>query len=190
MKLRAILLMLFCLSCRTSSKTVYLLADTPDALKDAVARAEAGMGALGAQLLPRLVKALGEGNEVSALKVCQLEAQSLTAEVAAKQDMQLGRTSFRVRNTKNAPREWALPWVLRGENQLASKEPVRVVDLGDRVGVLKPIPTQSVCLKCHGGSETFSSELKAALKQAYPEDRAVGFKEGEIRGYFWAEVAR
>lgn len=193
-RLLVLVLVLACFSCRAPLKAENPLSKAPEVLpegfQDEVARAEAAMAALGAQLLPRLAKALGEGDEVSALKVCQVEAQELTEDVASKQQLQLGRTSFRIRNSKNAPRPWALPWVMQGATHEASKEPLRVIDLGNRVGVLKPIATQALCLKCHGNREDFSSELKAALKQAYPEDLAVGFKEGEVRGYFWAEVPR
>jgi len=30
----------------------------------------------------------------------------------------------------------------------------------------------------------------AALRDRYPKDRAIGFKEGEIRGWFWVEMPK
>lgn len=32
--------------------------------------------------------------------------------------------------------------------------------------------------------------VRAALMDRYPVDRAIGFTEGEIRGWFWVEVPK
>lgn len=42
----------------------------------------------------------------------------------------------------------------------------------------------------HGAPETFAPEVTALLRDAYPDDRAVGFTEGELRGFAWAEVPK
>jgi hypothetical protein len=63
-----------------------------------------------------------------------------------------------------------------------------IVDLGDRVGVLRPIGTAGVCLQCHGPVSRLSPDVLAYLAQAYPDDRAVGFEEGDLRGFAWAEA--
>jgi mono/diheme cytochrome c family protein len=61
------------------------------------------------------------------------------------------------------------------------------VDLGDRVGVLRPLPTAATCTKCHGSAERLSPEVRAILAAAYPQDKATGFEEGDLRGFIWAE---
>ena len=33
-------------------------------------------------------------------------------------------------------------------------------------------------------------EVQHALKESYPVDRAVGFAEGEVRGWFWVELPK
>jgi mono/diheme cytochrome c family protein len=35
-----------------------------------------------------------------------------------------------------------------------------------------------------------SPEVEAFLRTAYPDDRAVGFDEGDVRGFIWAEAPR
>jgi len=47
---------------------------------------------------------------------------------------------------------------------------------------MKAIPTQDVCLKCHG-TDIDPAVIKA-LDETYPNDKAQGFKEGNIRGAF------
>ena len=47
---------------------------------------------------------------------------------------------------------------------------------------MKAIPTGEVCLACHG--ERLNPELGQRLDELYPQDKARGFKEGDIRGAF------
>jgi len=65
-----------------------------------------------------------------------------------------------------------------------------LADLGDRVGVVRPITVVGLCTRCHGDPASFSPELRAAISKAYPDDRATGFAEGDLRGFFWAEVPK
>ena len=47
---------------------------------------------------------------------------------------------------------------------------------------IKPILTGKVCLTCHGSE--IEEGLAFRIKELYPNDRAIGFKLGEIRGAF------
>jgi hypothetical protein len=61
------------------------------------------------------------------------------------------------------------------------------VDLGGgRVGYVEPIEVQPLCLACHG--EALAEPVRARLEALYPHDRAVGFRAGDFRGLFWAEL--
>jgi molybdenum cofactor biosynthesis enzyme MoaA len=104
--------------------------------------------------------------------VCRDEAQQVTREVGMRRGVAIGRTSHRVRNPANA-------------------QPV-TVDLGGRIGMLRPIGTQPFCETCHGARETVDAAIGDVLKTAYPDDEAVGFAAGDLRGWFWveADVAR
>ena len=147
-----------------------------------VARAEQAFGALRARLLTRVSEAVGQSGPAGAIAVCNVEAAGLTAEIATAQHLELGRTSFKLRNPANAPRPWAAKHVTAAQPHAA------YFDLGDRVGVLQPMPLGAVCLGCHGA--TLAPEVTAALSEKYPGDRATGFAEGDLRGYFWAEVPK
>jgi len=46
----------------------------------------------------------------------------------------------------------------------------------------KPILMQPQCTACHGSLEQISPELTTKLDALYPNDLAVGFKPGELRG--------
>ena len=47
---------------------------------------------------------------------------------------------------------------------------------------MKPIPTQPLCLTCHGSDEQLPEGVKAKLASDYPLDRARGYRVGELRG--------
>lgn len=149
-----------------------------------VSLAEQAFGALKAKLMTRLTTAMAEGGPGSAITVCGAEAQALSAALGQEHGIELGRTSFRLRNAANAPRPWAATHVSTAEARGAS------FDLGKKVGVLAPIPLAGMCVACHGPRETLSPDVAAALAVRYPDDRAVGFAEGDLRGYFWAEVPK
>jgi len=63
-------------------------------------------------------------------------------------------------------------------------------DLGDRVGLLQPIPIRSRCLRCHDAREALAEGTRAWLSRAYPRDRALGYAPGDLRGFWWAEVPK
>jgi hypothetical protein len=41
---------------------------------------------------------------------------------------------------------------------------------------------------CHGSPESIPAVVKEALSEQYPEDQAIGFEAGSLRGWFWIEV--
>jgi hypothetical protein len=71
----------------------------------------------------------------------------------------------------------------------AEVKPV-VVDLGRKVGVLLPITVGSACLGCHGPAASIQPTVKDAIAARYPTDRAVGYAEGDFRGFLWVEAAK
>jgi hypothetical protein len=54
-----------------------------------------------------------------------------------------------------------------------------------RVGHVEAIFMQSLCLTCHG--ESLAMDVADEIKRRYPQDEAIGFKPGELRGIFWLE---
>jgi mono/diheme cytochrome c family protein len=163
----------------------------------APARASAGVEvadeairALQQRLSGRLQEELQKGGPVGALSVCRDEAQALTAEIARGRGLRLGRTSHRLRNPGNTAPSWAQGFVEAGAGKKAASVEGAVVDLGDRVGVLRPVATAAPCTQCHGRTEKVSPEVAAFLATAYPEDRATGFEEGDLRGFIWVEAPK
>lgn len=164
------------------------LETAPASVKAAVDRGNLAVQELQKTLLGRLTGALGAGGPAAAVRVCRDDAQQLTAAIAEKHGLAIGRTSHRLRNPDNAPRPWAAGIVASHAGRpVADSRPVNL-DLGGRVGLLRPIGTLDFCINCHGPRETVAAAIGDVLKSAYPADQAVGFAPGDLRGWVWAEV--
>jgi hypothetical protein len=147
------------------------------------ARAEQGRDALFGALGGELQAALAEGTPVEAISVCKAAAPRIAAEVGAAQGLAIGRTSQRLRNPANTPPEWAAGYVAS-----AAEEPACFAGPEGQLGVLLPIRTLPVCATCHGSADSLEPAVAAAIAEQYPDDRAVGYGEGQLRGWFWVEV--
>jgi len=154
------------------------------------ARAEQAMNRLQQALVAKLMAAMKAGGPAAAVTVCRDEAVAIAEGVARENDLAIGRTSHRVRNPANAPRPWARSIVEASAGAKAAAERLRVVDLGDRVGVLRPIGTIDMCTQCHGDAKAVRQNIGGVLAEAYPRDRATGFSAGDLRGWMWAEVPK
>ena len=53
---------------------------------------------------------------------------------------------------------------------------------------LKPIVLKPVCVMCHGASDGLSPGVQAKLREHYPQDQAVDFKPGDLRGAMTVRV--
>ena len=144
--------------------------------------AQAALAPLKKGLMGALKGAMAEGPE-TAVDACKLAAPSITAGAGAP-DRRVGRTSKRLRNPANAPADWLVPLLDAYQQGGPSAHNGRVVDLGSQgIGYVEPIYMKKLCVTCHGPS--VEPALLEHIRERYPEDRAVGFEEGDLRGLFW-----
>ncbi len=163
--------------------------------KALIEEAKGAVKALGGDLKNELMTAMKAGGPVAAMDVCVTKAPELTATVAAEKKLDIGRISLKNRNPKNAPNEWQTTVLndfearkLKGEkpDSLVYAKTITVDDKQE-FRFMKAIPTGAVCLTCHGA--TLSPEISAKLKKHYPDDKATGFKPGDLRGAFYVTKA-
>ncbi len=183
---RALVLFLLTIASCGGKQASYPRDAAPSALQPAAEAADLAMDVLQKRLAARLGEAVAAGGPATAVGVCHAEALAITRAVADEHAIELGRTSHRLRNADNAPRAWLRPFVQQAEGQPPTGE--HVVDLGDRVGVVRPLFILGPCLQCHGPE--VKPEVAAAISRDYPNDRATGFAEGELRGFMWAEAPK
>jgi len=154
-----------------------------DAQRAQRARALEARDAMFTELSEALLTAIEEQGAAEAINVCRCEAPQIAKRVAKEQGVAIGRTSFRLRNPDNAPPAWAARFV-----EQRAEDNVFVAHPDGRLGALLPIRLQNACLTCHGDPASIATDVRLNLDRFYPEDRATGFAQGDLRGWFWIEV--
>jgi hypothetical protein len=147
------------------------------------------IAALHDSVLRELADEISSVGPAKAVDSCHIDSVLMTQRIA-REGARAGRTSDRLRNPTNAPPAWAAAIVSANAGRRAQDVEGFAVDLGDRLGVLRPSAQRPVCANCHGPKEKLSAGVRAALAERYPRDKAVGFQQGEIRGWFWVELAK
>ncbi|NND96688.1 MAG: DUF3365 domain-containing protein [Pirellulaceae bacterium] len=139
--------------------------------------------ALFTRLSGRLMEVMQSDGPAAAINVCSNEAVTIAQSVGKEHGVEIGRTSFKLRNSANAPRDWVKPLV---EKRVETPQRVQLED--GSLGVVYPIRMTVKCLMCHGGEDDILDAVKPELAKLYPRDAATGFKLDDLRGWFWVEV--
>jgi hypothetical protein len=162
----------------------------PAELRPAIQRGDLVIVSVQSAVLGELRARLAEHGPEHALRSCHLDSAAVAMRIAHREGVRVGRTSARLRNPRNAPPSWASDIVASHTVPQARKVDGFVVDLGDRIGLLRPIVEQPICATCHGPASRLSPAVKAEIARWYPADGATGFEEGDLRGWFWVEVPK
>jgi len=142
-------------------------------------------------LKTELVTALKSGGPVEAITVCNSVAPFISESMGKESGWSVERTSLKLRNPKNAPDQWETAVLQQFEARKKSGENLAKMEFseitekdGTKVfRYMKAIPTaKKPCLACHGAK--VKPAVEASLKELYPEDKARGYKAGDIRGAF------
>jgi hypothetical protein len=168
----------------------YRISQAPPELRRSIQRADLVILSLQNAMLAELTRELEQGGPGLAIRACHLDAATVAYRVAKQEGVQAGRTSDRLRVPTNAPRPWAAPLVAQYAGKRAADVEGFAVDLGDRVGVLRPIAERPLCAACHGDRDKLDPRVRQELEERYPKDRALGFTTGEVRGWFWTEIPK
>ncbi|MGF1615770.1 MAG: DUF3365 domain-containing protein [Gammaproteobacteria bacterium] len=159
-------------------------------VEDRLAGSRAATGEFAMALKSALSSAMASGGPTYAVDVCQEQAPEIAAQVSQAKGWDVGRTSLRLRNSNNAPDAWERGVLEEFERRVAGGEDPQQMEQyavvsangQDEFRYMKAIPTQPVCLTCHG--EALAPSVAARLKEAYPQDQATGFSVGDLRGAF------
>jgi hypothetical protein len=158
--------------------------------EEARTRADEAAQRLVATLMTELGAALEKGGPPEALRVCSEVAQAVTADMGGGSGVRVRRTGLRLRNPANQPDPFERAWLEQAQSVVAQGGvPAAVYEVlpaeggGRELRHLRPILFPGgVCAQCHGTTEEISPEVKSLLRQRYPDDRAVDFRPGDLRG--------
>jgi hypothetical protein len=140
-----------------------------------------------AKLSGALGEAIGKSGPTGALSVCSEKAPQIAKEVAAVHGVTLRRATHKPRNPKNAADEVEKDVLEAFGAALAKKEAPKAQVItnadGSRAFLAPIVLVNPLCLQCHGTpNQDIAPETLAAIQKLYPDDKATGFKLGDLRG--------
>jgi len=156
-------------------------------LKDVIQTGKKSAKLLLKTLGSNMKKEMKAGGPMKALDFCSQEAYTLTEKVNKQlpEGVQVKRISSKYRNPANKPEGDEATILealekLQSANVVLPKQIVEKVD-ADTYKYYKPLViNKKVCLKCHGNIQ--NAELKRAIDEHYPTDKATHYKMGDLRG--------
>ena len=150
--------------------------------------AQATQAALGKNLM----QAISERGTAGAIEFCNIEAIPITDSLAKIHRARVKRVSDKNRNPDNAANEAELAYIENAKNQLAADQNIKPQlkeEDGKWVGYY-PILTNAMCLQCHGNADQVNKEALAMIQAHYPDDKALGYSENEVRGIWVIEMEK
>jgi hypothetical protein len=142
------------------------------------------------ELQAALKAAMAEAGPAGAIAVCADFAPALAAHLSEETGASVRRTALRVRNPASKAdafeRETMAAWE-RGHQTADGRPVTRLAAMAGPDGAptvrwMRAIPTAPLCTTCHGAA--VAPDVAAAIALRYPEDRATGFRPGDLRGAF------
>ena len=156
--------------------------DTEAYLEKGVAIASASFTALSG----RLMAAMKKGGVPEAVQYCNLAGLPLIDSLSEAHQVKIRRTALKIRQPKDAPIPEEQAALELYHTQFAAGEvlkPFVETNSAEEVAFYAPILMSEACLKCHGKlGETLKQEDYDLIKALYPQDEAIGYAAGDLRG--------
>lgn len=142
------------------------------------------------RLLAVLQAEIAKGGPEGAIAACRIEAPALARAASERTGWNVRRVSLRNRNPKAVPDAWERATLEDFDRRAAAQEPAATLERFEVVQedgktvwrYMRALPTAQLCVACHGSAEQLSPAVKARLAALYPDDRATGYRVGDIRG--------
>ncbi|MEI8168596.1 MAG: DUF3365 domain-containing protein [Rhodoferax sp.] len=146
------------------------------------------------QVPPKLLQVLNEeiakGGPAAAMNVCRDKAPQMAKAASEQTGWAIKRVSLLNRNPKAVPDAWERAALEEFDRRAAAGESPATLEKSDTVTTagktevryMKALPVQQVCLACHGKADQLMPEVSTQLHTLYPDDKAVGYALGQIRG--------
>lgn len=151
--------------------------------------AAASQKALGAQLKNQMQK----GGPIAALEFCSVKAIPITDSLSEVHNARITRISDKNRNPNNTANHAQLDYMEMVQHQLKYGKDYKPMlePTSKKPKAYVPIVTNAMCLQCHGtpGKE-ISDETYAKIQELYPDDKAIGYQENQVRGLWVIEMNR
>jgi len=156
-----------------------------------VGEARTVAGSVPPKLLEVLTVEIAKGGPEGAIAVCRDKAPQLAKEASERTGWSIRRVSLRNRNPKAVPDAWERAALEDFDRRTAGGEAPATLERFDIVTeeggqrvyrYIRALPTQPLCVNCHGPRDGLSPAVVEQLRTLYPDDKATGYRPGEVRG--------
>ena len=138
------------------------------------------------ELSIQLTDQMKAGGPAQAIPFCNQKAMPITNQLSEKFEATIKRTSNNLRNQQNTPSKRELEILDEFHKiKLEGKQlkPIVELDADNKKHFYAPIVLKANCLVCHGKvDETVSVKTDSIIKSLYPNDKATGYSDGDLRG--------
>ena len=137
------------------------------------------------QLGKNLIGQLSKNGTQKAIEFCNLKALPLTDSMQTVYQARIKRVSNKNRNPNNKANRQEEEYINQFKTVLKRGEkPQPVIQkTQDSVYFYYPIITNAMCLQCHGKpNQDIKPETLKLISSLYPEDKATGYTENQVRG--------
>ena len=182
----------------TTFITALLLSNTLFAAEDATSIKQEGIkyikmlgGALKKEVKAKMKE---DPSGALAMGFCSTKAGEITEKINTQLPhyATVRRTALKLRNQANKADATDINVMKSYEEKITDKtfspKDIKLVETKDAYRIYKPLVAKAMCLKCHG--QNISDDMQAILNKTYPNDKATGFKEGDLRGVIVAEIKK
>lgn len=142
------------------------------------------------KLLAVLKTEIDKGGPEGAIEVCRDKAPALAKAASEETGWAIRRVSLKNRNPKAVPDAWERAVLEDFDRRAAAGESPATLEKAELVSengqqvrrYMRALPTQDLCLNCHGPVGQMKPAVVEKLKALYPDDKGTGYAVGQIRG--------
>ncbi|MBK7873543.1 MAG: DUF3365 domain-containing protein [Saprospiraceae bacterium] len=150
-------------------------------------------GATQATMSAQLKQAMETGGVPNAVQYCNVAAYPIADSLSKIHHATIRRVTDKSRNPANAMNEREQLIFKQFKEKWNAEQPatpiVEQLENGE-IAFYAPITLQSLCTNCHGKlGETLQPENYAVIQNLYPQDKAIDYVEGDLRG-MWSIVMK
>ncbi len=132
---------------------------------------------------------------VAAAKFCSLKADKIVTKANKNlpKGVSVRKISTKYRNPSAKPTKLDKEILAKFEQDIKDKKKPKMVVLklsDTHFKVYKPVIIKGKCLLCHGDKTTRNAKAYEYIKKHYPQDKAVDFKLGDLRGAFLVDIIK
>jgi len=144
-------------------------------------------------LAKNLVGAIKKGGTEYAMEFCNTKAIQLTDSMALLLKKGIKRVSDKPRNSGNQANLQEIEYirVIRTKLKKGENPEAKMTEMDGKMIGYYPIITNTLCLQCHGTKEVdIKIPVHKKINELYPGDKAIGYKENEVRGLWVIEMKK